>query len=514
MHHKNNEIETTQETVIAEDNHTNTTTGRKRYEKWTTTVRRRCKEITSTEAMRNVGIYARRALHSVHNASERRHMAGPMSFLGIALFVSVVTTITSLYAPSYAVVIDGQELARVGDQSKVEDLVSQVESRGSSLLGYEYHIDSEISYQFGLRLASEITDEDPIEQYLYGQLEDVGASLRKYELSVNGQVLGVMNDEEALEGILTEIQSQYVTENTVDQDFVQNVAIRAVYNDDSDSAPEEIYEVLTANTSGETTYDVVQGDTFNRVAYHNDMSATELQALNPDVDINRLSIGDTLNVKQVIPFLSVETKEQVVYSEEIPCPIVDVDDPKMYVGDSKISKKGVVGEALIEAEVSYVNGVEQSREIISNSTVREPTESIKSVGTLPRPKTASYGSYHWPVSGKITSYFGRRYIFGGYNYHSGLDIAVPYGTAVKAADGGKVTYSGWQGSYGNLVIITHDNGTQTYYGHNSSLVVSVGTKVYRGQTIAKAGSTGVSTGNHCHFEIRVGGTAVDPLSYL
>ena len=77
-----------------------------------------------------------------------------------------------------------------------------------------------------------------------------------------------------------------------------------------------------------------------------------------------------------------------------------------------------------------------------------------------------------------------------------------------------MTFAGYKGSYGKLVIITHDNGTRTYYGHNSSLLVSSGQKVYKGQQIAKAGSTGRSTGTHCHFEIRVNGKAVNPLNYL
>ena len=149
-----------------------------------------------------------------------------------------------------------------------------------------------------------------------------------------------------------------------------------------------------------------------------------------------------------------------------------------------------------------------------NVTVREPTTTIKAVGTKEKPKTASKGTYIWPVSGRITSYFGGRYIFGSYSYHSGLDIAVSYGTTVKAADGGTVTFAGYKGSYGNLVIITHDNGTQTYYAHNSSLLVSAGQKVYQGQAVAKAGSTGRSTGVHCHFEVRVNSSAVNPLNYL
>jgi murein DD-endopeptidase MepM/ murein hydrolase activator NlpD len=114
----------------------------------------------------------------------------------------------------------------------------------------------------------------------------------------------------------------------------------------------------------------------------------------------------------------------------------------------------------------------------------------------------------------VTSYFGGRYIFGRHSYHSGIDISASYGAAICAADGGTVTFAGWKGTYGKLVIITHDNGTKTYYAHNSSLLVSSGQKVYKGQQIAKAGSTGRSTGVHCHFEVRVNGNAVNPLSYL
>ncbi len=132
-------------------------------------------------------------------------------------------------------------------------------------------------------------------------------------------------------------------------------------------------------------------------------------------------------------------------------------------------------------------------------------------GTKEKPKTATKGYYIKPVSGyKITSRYGYR----GREFHTGVDLAVPYGSAVKAADGGTVTYAGWKGNYGKLVIITHDNGNQTYYAHNSSLLVSVGDKVYQGQKIAKAGSTGRSSGSHCHFELRINGSTVNPMNYV
>ena len=128
----------------------------------------------------------------------------------------------------------------------------------------------------------------------------------------------------------------------------------------------------------------------------------------------------------------------------------------MYKGTSKIVTQGVKGEARIEADVTYVNGQEQQRDILSNVTVREPTTTTKAVGTKEKPKTASSGKYSWPIRGHINSYFGGRYIFGRYSYHSGIDISASYGASVRAADGGTVTFAGYKGSYGNLVVITHD----------------------------------------------------------
>ena len=127
------------------------------------------------------------------------------------------------------------------------------------------------------------------------------------------------------------------------------------------------------------------------------------------------------------------------------------------------------------------------------------------------------GGYIWPVNSRyITSTVGGRASPGGIGStnHKGIDIAAPKGTPVYASDGGTVTYAGWMSGYGYLVRIDHGNGYVTYYGHNSSLLVSVGDHVYKGQQIARMGSTGNSTGNHCHFEVRYNGVAKNPLNYL
>lgn len=115
-----------------------------------------------------------------------------------------------------------------------------------------------------------------------------------------------------------------------------------------------------------------------------------------------------------------------------------------------------------------------------------------------------------PVSGVLTSRYGYRWG----RTHTGIDIGVPTGTPVKSSASGKVTFAGWKGSLGYLVVISHGNGIQTYYGHNSKILVSAGQSVSAGQVIAKAGSTGRSTGSHVHFEIRVNGSSINPQSYV
>lgn len=132
----------------------------------------------------------------------------------------------------------------------------------------------------------------------------------------------------------------------------------------------------------------------------------------------------------------------------------------------------------------------------------------------------STGQLGWPVpsSSTITSPYGYRYhpITGAYKFHAGIDIGASYGTDIVAADSGTVFLAsdGYNGGYGNYVIINHGNGITTRYAHCSSLCVTEGQTVTKGQVIAKIGSTGASTGNHCHFEVRINGETQDPRNYV
>jgi murein DD-endopeptidase MepM/ murein hydrolase activator NlpD len=146
-----------------------------------------------------------------------------------------------------------------------------------------------------------------------------------------------------------------------------------------------------------------------------------------------------------------------------------------------------------------------SRELAARIQAAQGGPVAPSVGT-----GVSAQGLMWPVNGTLTSTFGWRWG----RMHEGIDVAAPAGTPIVAAASGTVILAGWMGGYGNLVVVDHGGGLSTAYAHMSSFASSVGQAVSQGQVIGYVGSTGHSTGNHLHFEVRVNGAAVDPLGYL
>lgn len=180
------------------------------------------------------------------------------------------------------------------------------------------------------------------------------------------------------------------------------------------------------------------------------------------------------------------------------------------VASRRQERQGVLNAATYEremAERAYRELIETSKQI--ETMIRRIQSGEKNIG-------GSTGNMVWPAEGEITSPFGWRVhpIFGTQRLHTGIDIGADYGDATRAADGGVVIHSDWMGGYGNAVIIDHGNGISTLYAHNSQLLVSEGQTVAKGQTVARVGSTGYSTGPHLHFEVRQNGSPVNPLNFL
>lgn len=442
-----------------------------------------------------------------------RHPVSPLLYVTLLAVGIGALAFKGMYSRAYVVNVDGHELGVVASAEDVDAIVSNVETRVASILGEDYAYEADITVTPAYTPLNSYSDTSAMEDALF---EDTGALVEAYAISVNGEEFGYGATEADLRSLLDTIAAPYLNENTVRYDFVEDVQLypvqlpaNTVYDLDS------IYAALTVCTVEEAYYTVKAGDTFNAIAYSLDMTPADLSALNPGVNINKLSVGQELIIQQAVPFLSVINYTNETYEEAIASPIEYIETADLYVGNTKVKEQGVDGLALVNADVVYINGNETERVVLFSETLEEPTTTYMYTGTTPRPKTASNGYYIWPTNThRVTSPYGYRYLRGVYEFHLGIDIGASYGTNIKAADGGKVTYAGWKGSYGYLIIVTHDNGSQTYYAHCSKLLVSRGDKVYQGQVIGRVGSTGNSTGPHLHFEIRINGKTVNPRNYL
>lgn len=243
---------------------------------------------------------------------------------------------------------------------------------------------------------------------------------------------------------------------------------------------------------------------------------TRLQYVNDIMTYDNETL-DRLKKYEVI----IKTKTEEIAEEKAAVEILVADQKvKNAALSSKISEKEALYKKYQQDEATYTDVIastqEASNEVqkLINSAVAPQNKNGSSS------YTANYtgGQLQWPVPGRsyISSGYGNRPrpIGSGYEFHTGYDIPAPYGSNIVAAEAGTVITASYVRGYGYTVIINHGNGLTTLYGHNSSLSVSVGQTVTRGQVIAKAGSTGNSTGNHCHFEVRVNGSHVSPKGYL
>ena len=465
---------------------------------------------------------ARNARKKLIRAGDRRRSyfeklkLHPVAFLAVAMALATAATVLSLYTVGAHAVYDGTDLGVVSSQHAVELAVSEVESiTRETLHDSSYTVDqSLLTTETGVYLRKDVIGEEEFSSELTDQL---GLVEYAYVLYVDGEKVVATTFPGALDDILNQLKLGYQTKDTVDAYFVEDVEIRQEYVDSSYVMNlGYIAEILNETKEGEVTYTVKKGDSYYSIADEYGLSVDALMKLNPGYDPKILRVGDVLTISNAVPYLTVVNVERQRYVQDVPYPVEYTDDASMYQGEYKVTSPGVYGKADITANVTYINGTETERQIVASATLSQPVTEYQIRGTKERPSWFPTGSFGWPCSGVITSYFGPRNtgIRGASTYHEAIDIANSYGTPIYASDGGTVIYAGWMGGYGYLVKIDHGNGYVTYYGHNSSLLVSVGEHVHKGQQVARMGSTGVSSGNHCDFRIQLNGTFLNPLNYL
>jgi murein DD-endopeptidase MepM/ murein hydrolase activator NlpD len=192
------------------------------------------------------------------------------------------------------------------------------------------------------------------------------------------------------------------------------------------------------------------------------------------------------------------------------------------IAELEAQQQAVLAEIDLEIEIQgeLLEDIDRNRERYEQAVADLQAESARISGVIQSGGSSGSGQHSgqmfWPTNGPIVSGFGWRThpIFGTKRFHAGVDIDGACGQPIWAADDGRVISAGWNGGYGNAVIIDHGSGVSTLYAHQTSFAVSSGAGVGRGQTIGYVGTTGYSTGCHLHFEVRINGSPVDPVPYL
>ena len=414
---------------------------------------------------------------------------------------------------AFKVMIEGNEVGVVRNQDEIDKVISELQEELCEDYDMDVTIHSNTTYVDVYAEDDELTSNDNLKMNIKSKLD---YNVIAYAIVVDGEVLGALKTQESADEILDKIKEPYKSndENTKIEkiEFIEDVKIekREVAIAEISEA-DKLLTFLQKGTDEEKEYIVQNGDSYWTIAQNNNITVDNLIVANPGKDAKLIHPGDKLSLIVPKPYIGVATIEKQTYEQGIKYATKYEYTTSMYNDESKVKTKGVSGKSRIVAEVEKHNGVEVGRVVLNQSIISEPVTQVVLKGSSSPPPKKGTGIFINPLpSGRLTSRFGMRWG----SMHQGIDLAANIGTPIKAADGGIVTYAGWQGTYGYMVEVDHGGGFKTRYAHCSKIYVKVGQKVYKNKTIAAVGSTGRSTGPHVHFEVRKYNVAQNPYDYI
>lgn len=331
-------------------------------------------------------------------------------------------------------------------------------------------------------------------------LADGSVIKQPWYIEVNGQRVAIVKTEEDADRVLEELIDKYSSD------------IRDGGSDDTGGVSEKDESVLDI--------ELKENVSVGRMELKNGDSSPDI--LDRQEAGEKIETGDDGDSMITVVVTEEKTEdEKIDYDREYKA------DDTLYTGQTRVETEGRAGEKEVRKKIVMENGKTVKEEILEENIVKEPEDEIILTGTrdiggadgassgtdegVSRDTSATYSPLMMPVDDVyVSSGFGTRWG----RLHRGVDLALAQGSPIYAADSGTVYFAGDGGGYGNLVKVDHGNGMQTYYAHCSSLLVTSGQKVSRGEKIALTGSTGNSTGPHLHFEVIINGKCIDPAGML
>lgn len=358
-----------------------------------------------------------------------------------------------LMQPGTLVLADNVPLGFVEDPVALSAAVSEIEQSASILADTDYTLSTAITTKQIYATEDQFLSGDALKRKLVASSDDLDTLA---VISVDGKQAGICRSTAEAQTLLDRIKAQYTTASDENADFLQDVRV----------------DSMIAQTDLVSDF----GTLYNTLSPRLDVTATR----------------------------------SVTYTEEIPFETITRENNEREQTYRATLQEGCSGEAVVTAEIATVDGQEHGRTIVERTVLNNATDEIIEIGT----KNIGIGTGTFQVP--LTSYtFTSAFKWRWGRLHGGVDLAVNEGSPVYAADNGKVIVSEDSGNgYGKYIILDHQNGYKTLYGHNSQLLVSVGDVVAKGDRIALSGNTGNSTGPHLHFEVQVNDQKVDPQQYI
>ena len=433
----------------------------------------------------------------------------------------------------YHIYTDGEYVGAISDQTKIQSMLDKKVEESSSLFK-----DLSLTAGSNLSVVSEqVFTPNTEDETTLQKLEDlIEVEAKAFALSINDEMTVYVKDLDAYNEALRKLKLHFVSEdelnileakNNTSQSLpdlkenetrISNLTLKekvsgvTVETDPSQIvSPEDAVKLLLEGTLEKELYTVAVGDVLGTIANKHNLTSAELMVLNPGLtDSTVLQIGQELNVTVLKPLINIEVQYEKKSIEAILHTKKVEETEDMYKGDTKVKQEGTDGQKDVTYLISKENGVQVGQSVVEETILVEPKDHIVLKGTKVIPSRGE-GVFAWPAEGGyISSKMGYRWG----RQHEGIDIARPSGFNIKASDNGIVVAAGWDGTYGNRIIIDHQNGYKTTYAHLSSISATVGQVVPTGTKIGVMGSTGRSTGTHLHFEVEKNGVTINPLTVL
>ena len=439
-----------------------------------------------------------------------------------AILIIIPATAKAQYSTGYEVYLCGKSVGIVDDPSGVDSFLADARTQLDEAYGMQTTDQISIEYKLVAARAERIC---PVEVFTNIISKSIEAQVVATIIYINDWPAAALSSMEDAQWVLE--QSKLPYENPSDGSlysdisFVENVKVEegsANYFDLVDR--ETALHNLTIGPGVELKYHtVVTGESLSRIAKKEGVKVSDIRIANPSVsDTDVIHPGDKLLVVAPKNSLSIKYTEVVDRDQAVSYETEYIDDDTKYTTQKEVIQEGSDGLSHVQAEITYINGIEVDVNILDEQVITEPVVQIVKRGTQKVPielTLASEGNIPLPLKSykRISEYFGEREAptEGASTFHKGIDLAADTGTPIYASLDGTVHFAGSGTGYGLYIRLDHDGGVETRYAHCSQLLVKKGDTVKQGQIIALVGSTGVSTGSHLHFEVRINGVAVDPL---